>query len=189
MAGGDDGYTLSDTLAGLLMISLAMLGLSQAVHVTMKLQRKSSEADASSGGARRAEMVMERVLTPLTPFGFGDRTLSGDARALIATTPKLSTPARIALQAVSNGSRLTFGPGIGEGDILLGAVHESAFRYVDADGLRHSRWPEGEKPLIGIAIVNSAHSDSPVAWIPLRRQQSTTCAFDPASGGCVEPRL
>jgi len=76
----DHGYTLAEMLAALLIIGLAMAGLTQAVRVLGLLQSSATRAAGEQRALRRVEVDFVGLLDGHGPFRSDETTLTGNGR-------------------------------------------------------------------------------------------------------------
>lgn len=184
MLDSEAGYTMADALAGLLMISLAMLGLAQALQVGSRLQRRTAEAVSITAGARKAQAMLDRSVAAHGPFSARDGRLAGDERAL-AITGESGAPIRVRLTRADQGESMRLEGAGAPQTIQLPNRTGLVFRYYDADGVGHKTWPEGGDNLAAIAIIPSERASDPLVWSTVWPDQAADCALDPTTFDCA----
>ncbi|MDR3509243.1 MAG: type II secretion system protein [Caulobacteraceae bacterium] len=184
-----DGYTLAETLAALVMIGLAMGGLTAGVRVIGLNQAATGRNLVQGQDLRVADQALSRLFQDQGPF------LSSDSAGLRGATTELSFPCGASvcgakILADGAGSVLRFnGRASGQG-LHLPRAQSARFAYVGTAGLS-DRWPPrgaGQDTLRGVMVLaDNGRGESPVADARLWRDQPVACAFDPISQVCRAP--
>lgn len=185
-----DGYTLTETLAALLMIGLAIGGLSAGVRVIGLHQSAALRNISYSHDFRGADLALAKLFAGQGPF------VSTERSSLAGTSDRFSfpcsgtKPCEAALSETPSGARLTVQGVSGDADIPLPRVKQASFAYVSADGPRSS-WPPAHgqaETLRSIIVVGEGSGvGAPLASVRLWREQPVACAFDPISQDCRVP--
>lgn len=176
-----DGYTLSDALAALLMVGLAMTGLTYASLLLNRAQK------ASVGEAMRAADLGrgQRMLRDVLASGPASE-LAGDSVGF--ALPCVGGPCRARLEAEGQDRKLV---------ISLAGAPERALRvsagarlaYVGEHGVSGAWPPAGARErLRGVALVEATPSAAPLLYAPVRLDQSANCAFDAVALTCRSPQ-
>jgi hypothetical protein len=184
----DDGYTLSDTLAALLIIGLAMSGAAAGLHVMARQQAATEATVFEASGAQRARLALNQMLAGQGPF----RTK--DAGAFMGTPSGFSfvcashKPCAATIEGAPPNTVLA----LREGGVRLKTVKVSkmgalSFAYV---GSRASSevWPPaatGAQTLRQIALLATGPAGViPIAHVDLWSEHPLDCAFDVVSQDC-----
>jgi hypothetical protein len=139
-----DGYTLAEALAALLMVGLAVGGLTQAVMVIGRVQAKAAVAIHDDAGLREAGHGLSRLLADTGPFASDTDGFRGDAQALdFACGPAARCSAH--LSDTGGAPRLILDFGGKTRTVALPAGAPLAFAYESADG-RGDAWPPRAAP-------------------------------------------
>jgi prepilin-type N-terminal cleavage/methylation domain-containing protein len=177
----DQGYTLAEMLAALLIIGLAMAGLTQAVRVLGLFQSSAARAAGEQRTLRRAEVDLARLMDGQGPFRSTEATLTGDGSRFDFDCGRPKRCAAL-LEPAKGVSRLSIsGPFEDRVAVKAGA----RFTYA-TDKAALSAWPPaGERETL--RSVNLVGPDGePIASTRLWVQQSGDCAFDAIAQDCRE---
>lgn len=184
----DAGYTLTETLAAMAVLGMAVGGLSLTVQVLGPQQLATSRTVARLEAARGAETLLERLLALGEPFDAQQPDqLSGDATGFHFQCGG-TAPCRAELADGAHGHELRIFDGRAEDAVArLGAPATARFLYRDASATEPA-WPPaspGRHVLRSIGLVRSAEAgDSALIEAKLWREQPATCAFDPVTQAC-----
>ena len=182
-----DGYTLAETLAALVMIGLAIGGLTAGVRV---IGRSQAEAERHMAEGRRFE-ALQAALTGLFsgegPFESTDpHGLVGDAQQFSFACAK-AMACGAALSADQNGERLTIRGQTGQSAVRIAGVRAVRFSYI---GLRQittvwpPKGPDSDTLHSVIVLADRGLGEAPTANVRLWREHPLACAFDPISQTC-----
>lgn len=163
----EDGYTLAEMLVALIVIGLALGGLSQAVYIISHYQRAATET------VGRSELIedLSGDLRHTLDAAAGLDAVTGSAELLQVTTVG-RPPDKLDLRDRRDGKALSFG-------------------YLATDGL-HRTWPPAQPlqaRLFGVGIFRTEVSDAamPLAYQPVIQRQPVECQFDTIALACREP--
>ena len=184
----DDGYTLTEMLAALLMIGLAVGGLGQGLRVIGLLHGATGRTLGEERGLRAAKIGLERLLGQRGPFRSTEVGFRGEAFAFQVDCGA-PEPCGARLEAAKNGSRLFLRDRGGqERAVRLTGTGKVRFTY---DGPTESlpSWPPTGKrqTLKAVNLVRkSSEDETPLLTTRLWREQAADCAFDAISKDCRE---
>ena len=185
----DHGYTLSEALTALVMLGLALGGVTQAVHVmsgnSIRLERDRMRWESLAA----VRELFGRLPGNLGPFvsetdpargGF-----SGDERSMRFACAyggvchvETELKAGVATLVVDINGHRSFARLRPAGSLRL--------QYVSAnDGVVSSIWPV--RPGIRLGAVELEDGGTPLAVLQLENAQAATCAFNIQIGTCVPP--
>jgi len=187
-----NGYTLAETMAALVMIGLAIGGLGQATFLIGRLNRAAGADIAAGQRLGAAQRALDGLLSHAGPFHPDDDAgFSGQARSLafpcgdggICGAELAPGRDQTALIVRRKGRAVAARP--------LGAVPNIRFVYRDAAGA-HDTWPAGESLVDGAKLtletvsVVSGRGDpgEPLAVSRLWARQAAACQFDAIAGDC-----
>lgn len=177
----DDGYTLAEALAAMLILGLAMGGLAEGARVIGRMQTPVVAARNNDQALRRAEAGLTGLMRRRAG---GDQSLTGDGQALRfncgAETCGLSVDGDSAHPALR----------VWRGEVAqsfpLPPAGKVSLVYLARDG-RFDRWPQPgpSRDLSGVMVVEtSARGEMPLvvarSWI----EHPKTCEFDMIAKGC-----
>jgi prepilin-type N-terminal cleavage/methylation domain-containing protein len=182
------GYTLTETLAAMAVIGLAMGSLSLGAQLIGGGQLRINQTASSLQSSRLIQTRLEALLAAGAPFGSQqpDR-LSGDARSLRFACGA-AEPCTAALTATGPDSQLTITPGAtGSAPwslLVPGAAH---FVYRSTRGAG-SIWPPADpaRQSLGAVLLvrSSVTTDIPVISAKVWAEEPAACDFDPVALGC-----
>lgn len=177
----DHGYTLAEMLAALLIIGLAMAGLTQAVRVLSLFQSAAARATGEQRLLRRAEVDLARLLDGQGPFRSTEDMLVGDGRGFDFDCGRA---ARCSARLVSaaNKTRLLITGATEEQVALKEDVH---FTYATEKATFAAWPPAGELRTLRAVNLVGARAE-PILSARLWVQQSGDCAFDAIAQDCRE---
>jgi len=188
-----DGYTLAEAMAALVMIGLAIGGLGQATYLIGRLNTAASAevaVDRRLGGAQRA---LDGLLAQAGPFRRKDAEgFKGGAASFVfpCEQARLCGAELVAgrdqtLLVVQRGGRAT-------ASRPLGRLRAPRFAYRDGAGL-HEVWPTGDVAREGgvtleavVLVEGRRDAPRPLAVSQVWAQQAAACQFDSISGECRE---
>lgn len=177
----EDGYTLAEVLAAMLILGLAMGGLVEGSRIIGRMQTPIVATRRDDQILRRAEASISGLLKRRAG---GDQTLTGDAQGF-----QFSCGQRLCgLALTSDGRKLALSVRRGEVAQTFPLPHAGKISlvYLARDG-RFDRWPQpdSKRVLDGVMIVEtSAQGELPLvvarSWI----EHPKTCEFDMIARGC-----
>jgi hypothetical protein len=177
----DDGYTLAEALAAMLILGLAMGGLIEGARVIGRMQTPIVASRADEKALRRAETGLAAFLKLR---GGGDRSLAGSAQGFTFDCPAENC----GLSLTRNGGKTTLILRRGEVAQTFPLPHAGKISlvYMARDG-RFDRWPPPgpARDLTGIMVVGTtAQGELPLvvarSWI----EHPKACEFDMIAKGC-----
>lgn len=184
-----DGYTLAEALAALLIVGLAIGGLTQGVYVLGRLQAANGRATADARAVRAADRALVALLAEQGPFTSKDpERFTGDRRAFHFECGG-AVPCGARLVGQARGARLAITGAEGRvSEFSLPNVPDPWFVYVDAVG-RSDAWPPAgpHRTLSAVSLVSGpAGQETPLANARLWIEQAPDCQFDSISQDCRE---
>ncbi len=177
----DDGYTLAEALAAMLILGLTMGGLVEGARVIGRLQTPIVASRADDQALRRAEAGLAGLMKSRVG---GDQTLAGNAQGFTFDC----AAATCGLSLVQKAARTTMTVRRGEVALSFPLPQRGniSLVYLARDG-RFDHWPQPGSPRVldGVAIIGtSAQGDVPLvvarSWI----EHPKTCEFDMIAKGC-----
>jgi Tfp pilus assembly protein PilV len=182
------GYTLAETLAALVMIGLAVGGLTEGVRALTRSQAATARVMSADRGLRGTETGLTRLLDGQGPFTTtAPNGFSGSATRFTFACGAAATCGAALVQA-AGGAQLSLTTADGSTrTALLPGVRGARFAYADALG-SEGGWPVSDpqpRTLRTIALMQATlGGETPVATVRLWVEQPTDCAFDPVSQDC-----
>jgi prepilin-type N-terminal cleavage/methylation domain-containing protein len=183
----DDGYTLIEVLVALVMVALAMSGLSQGIQVLMRWQTATNDMTSAVQASRRAQEGLERLIGDQGPFRSDKpERLRGDATGFVFDCGK---PTLCAVHLGDDGRQLTLALDNGSGaaqTLGLGRKGPAAFSYRGREGAAVT-WPPatgGLQPLRSVALNGGGSNGAPILVARLWREQPAACAYDVVMQDC-----
>ena len=177
-----DGYTLAETLAALLIIGLALGGLAQAVHVLGRLESRTSGSLSAARSQRAVQLALGHALTML---GAEAIAVHGDDMNFEATNASERLIA-MHVRETATGADLQFNSDSAVSIVHLAPPARPRLRYGAQSG-RLESWPpsSGAGALRSIAIVDEAgRPPSPIALARISSSSPWACDFDPMIHDC-----
>lgn len=180
------GYTLSETLAAMAVISLAIGGLSQGLQVLGPLQRSTSATVFQTQAAQQVQDRIERLLAVNAPFASADPAhFSGDANGFQfeCAAPQIC---KVEVTVDQEPAKLRVFDGRTALEVPLPASGAAHFLYRGSRAVQ-GLWPDaaGNQTLKSVALVQSTKGgDVAVLEAKVWSEQSLHCAFDPISQDC-----
>ena len=189
----DAGYTLSEMLAALVMIGLAVGGLTQGVQVIGLIQSAGAHALAESRALRRSQAIIDSLLEGRGPFATDTgRRLVGTARGFQFDCDR-ATPCTAEVGPLGQGVQLVVEENDRIATVLLPTGIDTArFSYGGAWG-RADTWPPtevvGRVTLSWVALTGRRGSvelgaDVPLVLSRLWTEQPRHCVFDAIALAC-----
>lgn len=178
---GDEGYTLAEMMAGLLVLGLAIGGLGQGVRVLARYQGATTAVVERTTSLETVRREMAGMIGSASEAG----KLTGTATGFQTPCAPQPCAAVLGREAGEEALILTVG---GE-RISLPLPPGGAYRlaYLAADG-RHETWPAAETPadrLRGVGLF-AGGDDLPAAYVAVREEQSMRCEYDVIGAACRE---
>ena len=185
----DHGYTLAEALTALLMIGLAMGGLTESVNVLAHASTRAEgirvRAQSFSVG-RRAFASLPQDLGPFLvgPGGEPAAWLRGsDREASFACASRTACSVRLIPEGAA--LRIDVASGDRTRSFVAPGASQARLAYLSAiDGQVSDAWPNGRNKDRLAAI--ELHADEVVlAELRLPKSQEGACTFDIGMGGCM----
>jgi hypothetical protein len=186
----DHGYTLPEALAALLMLGLALGGLTEAVHAVTQASARAridNRRLQPYAAARRALASLPHNLGPFRSPGsnIGERLKGSD----LAMTFACGAHGWCSVQLLPEGTGQSVRIGM-DGRVRefgLRGESDARFAYVSAfDGAAFADWPSpraGDR--LGDLVI---HSGAAVLAVHhLEAAQNPVCPFDIGVGDCISP--
>ncbi|MBS0297123.1 MAG: hypothetical protein JSR45_12495 [Proteobacteria bacterium] len=186
----EDGYTLTETLAALLMIGLAIVGLTQAMSVIGRIQGRAGASLSQGQTLREARLGLSSVLKGAGPFRSDTEALQGDARSF---TFDCGRPSRCGARIESTSGtvqRVVIDFGGRSRSLAVASADPLVFGYEVDGAVPLSAWPpedEGQRrrSLKAVSLARrSAQGDTLVARARVWSEQPADCKFDLISQEC-----
>lgn len=186
-----DGYTLAEALAALLIIGLAMGGLFEGARVLSKGQTRAAETIAGSRALSRAQKAVGQIATsPEFANALLSDGLTGDARQFRYDCGTHGPcTATLRNQGIGEGVLVLTGGGGATRRYPLPRGNDAYFVYNSTEG-GFGRWPTAPKEgyLRAITVMRPAGGgDVPLVSARVWIEQSRACEFDPISRTCRTP--
>lgn len=186
---GQDGYTLVEALAALVMVGLAVGGLMQASRVIRVLFDDGERRRIEIAPEQAAAWRLGQLLWDQGPFHSDDpKGFDGDSQAFQFECGDAVCGATLTSDA--SGTRLDTRDASGHSvSVFMPRLRHARFVYGGAFSFRE-RWPSSDANnsfdfLRTLAIVSSTdNSDFPIAQVRLWKEYSPNCRFDPVNGRC-----
>jgi hypothetical protein len=182
-----DGYTLAEALAALIMVGLAAGGLVFGVQVLGRLQGKAAAEVATSDDRSRLETAFARFLDKEGPFR------SDDVRGLQGDTDRLSFPCgdktcSATLDRADGTTTLVLAGRNETARLAVGSRGAYAFVYQDDAGAEPAWPPTARRAPMGLRAIAVTKlqlgEERPLAEARLYAEQPAVCAFDSISRTC-----
>ena len=185
----NDGYTLAETLAALMILGLSIGAVMTGVRTIGRFERATADDHAQSGAMARLDRNLAELLDHRGPYlSNGTGGLVGDQLGFRLPCAPNSCSAQVETQP-----RHTFLK-IQDGSLTLTVRAPDALRFeYETAHRKFDHWPDGSastdtsraEPLKGVRLVAGVDG-RPVAWAPVRKDQQSDCAFDAISRSCRE---
>ncbi|MDR3511016.1 MAG: prepilin-type N-terminal cleavage/methylation domain-containing protein [Caulobacteraceae bacterium] len=178
------GYTLVEMLAALIIIGLAVGGLTEAAHVVGRAQAAAMRTAAQARALRAADQALARLVLRQGPFASdAPNAFEGGAQSLAFPCRDGST-CRADLQPNARAAtRLAIATGTVEPPLSLGQG-QAAFVY-GGDSDVNGNWPpSGPRQILHWIGVQDVSSGAPLALADVWREEPPGCVFDPIAQAC-----
>jgi hypothetical protein len=147
----DAGYTLAEALTALMIVALAMTGLTQAVRLTTAQATTAARLHGRAADLAATQRLVNAFPQSEGPFDGVNQGLVGDARHIAFACGRGTCTMDLA--SVGTGSTLSAaGKGLAR-TVPLDRHARPAFRYVAADGAISGRWPDADRQARLAAIM------------------------------------
>lgn len=181
------GYTLVEMLVALIMVALAIGGFSAATQVLAWRQITVAHRLADSRASRTAEVVLERLLQPGTPYRSQEPArFRGDPQGFQFDCAA-DAPCEVKLVGAPGGLSLHIQGATAAGDLPLRTAGGAHFLYGGSDGAS-GVWPpaRGDRQALRlITLVGDGDAGHPaLVKARLWREQPVRCAFDVVMQDC-----
>jgi hypothetical protein len=186
----DDGYTVAEVLAALVMIGLAIGGLTMGVRVIGQIQISAVRAAAADTAMRGVQDGLTGLLADQGPFTIKDPdAFVGSGRGFSFRCIRPS-PCGAQLSAAGGGLDLILQTGSRASQtLILPGTTAAHFAYASERGVSLF-WPpktDSAQTLRSVTLVRDQAGGAPIASARIWREQPADCAFDPVSGDCRVP--
>lgn len=182
----DAGYTLTEMLAALIMISLATGGLIEGVHVVGQIQAQAGRAVGEGRAVRAAQSSLERLLEGQGPFDVGGRPQFNGSRTGFTFDCASPRPCAAAVAPAPGGARLTLTAAGGTVSQSRLPVSSAGVGFVYGGGQGASEtWPppkSGRQNLRSVRLKDAAGAT--LADVRLWSEQPRRCEFDVIAQAC-----
>ncbi len=185
-----DGYTLAETLAALVMIGLAMGGLTAGVRVIGINQSAADRRLTQTKVGLETDRTLGRLFAGQGPFN------TNDVQGLRADEHALDFECGAAVRCGAWMTKDTKGIGLsvvdphGRTSVPLPGVRSARFAYVGSTATTEV-WPpnlrdqaDSETLRSVLVLADRGAGEAPIASARIWRQQPLSCAFDPISETC-----
>ena len=185
----DDGYTLAEVLAAMVMIGLAMGGMTMGVRVIGHVQAAAARAGGDASALRNIQVALAGVVSDQGPFSTKQPdAFTGSARIFSFDCGKPS-PCGAKLAQIGDQQDLQASSAKAAQTLPVPGVTSAHFVYASQYGLSDT-WPPSApeaQVLRSVSLVRDGAGGAPIASARIWRQQPADCAFDPVSGDCRSP--
>lgn len=179
----DDGYTLAEALAAIVMIGLAIGGLAEAAHVIGRLQERSTASLQVGARGQALQQGLDRHLQAVEPVWSDRGGVQASARSAVLPCG-YGALCRLDLERSAEGERLSLRDARGRTrSVALGATRGARFEYVDDDGV-HEVWPPAAMPRRTLRAIAVVDGKRPLAVGRIWPAQPKPCVFDSVVGEC-----
>lgn len=191
-----DGYTLAESLAAMLIVGLAVGGLTAGVRTLEQAQRSTARSAGQSTSLAQARQEMDRLLAAAGPFPSGPPTAAAQfTGAASGFDFDCGDSARCGAELKRDAQGLSLeltGPAGGGRRLGLPGVERAHFTYVGPEGASDS-WPpqapdEVQTLRSVVLAAETSHGDVPLTATRLWREQAGDCIFNFVSRDCVRGR-
>jgi type II secretory pathway pseudopilin PulG len=185
----DEGFTLAEALAALVMIGLAAVGAVQGVQVISKMQTAANRSVNQERTINHAGLGLARLLDGQGPFRSDRAGFEGGRDHFEFACGQGQCSAKLSDDGADSSLSLTEESGQ-TSRVVLARASGAAFTYQGATTSGGS-WPPPNatqarpEALRGVAIVRVSKSgDATLAQARFWTEQPADCAFDPISQDC-----
>lgn len=183
----DEGYTLVEMLAALLIIGLAVGGLSQAMRVIGLTQSATARAISEERERQTIDRRLEALLASRGPFVSNDASGVYGGQDTFTFDCGKTSPCGVRLSTGGKSERVAIGSAT---PTVLAKTDDLGLVYGGDRGSSET-WPptnSQRQTLQWFAIVGgSQEQPSPVAVARLWREEAPDCVFDLISQTCRAP--
>ena len=182
MTNGEAGYTLIETLTALVMISLAMGGLSVGLQVVAGSQGRIGASLVQTESARSVQTMLERTLQPAGAFRAQDSARFVGRKDRFDYACDAAVLCKAEIKDETKGATLVMGKP--ERHLPLHAKGPVRFVYQGSAGGSDVWPPTGtdRQALTAISMVDEANL--PIVTAKLWSEQPGLCAFDVVMQDC-----
>ena len=185
-----DGYTLAETLAALLIIGLAIGGLTEGMRVIGLMQTAAARTAHETQGLRQAQQALGGLLDAQGPFRSDERDrFVGDVASFdFDCGTNVRCGARLVRKDGAERLLVTRRDGDKASAPLL-RVSDARFSYGDGETAAPDWPPEpGRRHVLKSVTIlgRSTSGEVPVATARLWVEQAPGCQFDPIAQDCRE---
>jgi prepilin-type N-terminal cleavage/methylation domain-containing protein len=181
-----DGYTLTEMLAALVMIGLAIGGLTEGMRSLGLIQGSTGRVLADDRALRATHQTLDRLVAGQGPF------TTGDPRGFVGQADRFSfdcdgsAPCTAALAPAPGGERLSVsGPSGATTAVVLRGLASVRFSYEgtrSVDGVwppAPTSGPAQPQTLRAITLLGgTAAGEAPITRARIWAEQPSDCAFD-----------
>ena len=179
-----DGFTLTEMLAALLIVGLAMGGLAQAGFTIAKLQSIGASKNGTLQASRRLQNRFQALLEGRGPFRSDDPRFQGEEDHFEFPCGAVSCSA--VLQRTSKDTTLEIRQASSL-DADLGPLHAAHFVYVGSSSMGDV-WPPASPARQRLQAILLMSQDGigphPLAAARVWRQEEASCRFDAIIKDC-----
>jgi hypothetical protein len=186
----DAGYTLAEALVALMMISLAIGGLSVGIGVLAGAEGRTADTIARADAAHLAQAALERALQPQGAFRSRDGGRLTGAASGFSYACGEDRPCRVDLASDAKrppkGVALSLTDAGGVRHLALRQAGPAHFVY-QGEGTTLDAWPPTDgarQALRAILLVRDGAADEPLLAARLWAQQPARCDFDVVMQDC-----
>jgi prepilin-type N-terminal cleavage/methylation domain-containing protein len=184
---GREGYTLVEMLVALVILSLALGGLFQAVHVIGRIQDAARRSITLSRLEGSPQPRLDWLLNDQGPF-FSDAPdgFTGSSSTFSFPCSGAFCSARINTLGPPDRLEIARG-GLGRFGEALSSAGRAAFQYVGEQTLSET-WPppkvRGERLVRIVLLDHRPNGVAPLASVRLWRAAPRDCSYDPIALAC-----
>ncbi|HYE47263.1 MAG TPA: hypothetical protein VEA44_15980 [Caulobacter sp.] len=180
-----EGYSLADTLAAMLIIGLAMVGLFQGVGLIARTQTTNNAEALANQRSRAVQRGLDTLFASHTHRPIGG-LLVGEPSAIAFPCDAANCSARLTRRHGRTWLEVRHARGRATA-LVAPTDHPVSFRFASR-AQETDRWPAAdapaEEPLRGVRIVDG---EQVVAAVTLRVEQSPDCIYDLVTHACRTP--
>lgn len=184
----DAGYTLTETLAALAVLGMAVGALSLGAQVVGSLQLSTGKAVKQLQSGRMAQGRLEALLARGAPFGSqAPDQLSGDAAAFHFSCGE-TAPCTVQVVTTGSAYQLKVADGATPSSaVVLPLAGDAHLIYLGSKG-PSAVWPPSapdRQALRSVAVLQTtSEGDVTVVEAKVWAEQPAQCAFDPVAQAC-----